>query len=419
MRTKHFFLLAAFGMMAVACGNTDNPLERETATVSISLDDLKLFVGDSESRLATSSSGGEITFTSSDESVATVDETGKVTGVGVGTATITAIAAPTDKFMGGNASYKVIVSKIDARLNPLYYMAEYNVQSYSVDGSDVTVTFDEGNPTSATGKTLYLWSDAMSKFAKQDDVYNEYWDGHSDGKTITDGSTQFYYHLPCVNEWSAIIPSDFGDANPNIFKATEFVSGGGLLTTTDYPKCFFGYNDETKTTGILECSYWNNISDDSDVRYAIRFLGTQHCSVWKYQIKENGTFEGSTDTQYALIITAKLIDQLEKDDATLGDILEEYMAKDDEWWDYNNENAGALQRKIYSLGSVGTHTSGDPDPSNFSLGCYWSTTEGNRGQTGNTAEARALQLGNKNANIGSHTRTDYYKQKFSVRLFRE
>ena len=39
------------------------------------------------------------------------------------------------------------------------------------------------------------------------------------------------------------------------------------------------------------------------MRYAIRFLGTDYCSVWKYQTKDNGPFEGTT--QYVLVVTAK------------------------------------------------------------------------------------------------------------------
>ena len=57
----------------------------------------------------------------------------------------------------------------------------------------------------------------------------------------------------------------------------------------------------------------------------------------------------------------------------------------------------------------------------FNKGRYWSTTNGNRTPADNDddAEARALSLGDKDANLGSHTRTNTYPQKFTVRLFRK
>ena len=50
-----------------------------------------------------------ITYTSSDEAVATIDATGKVTLVGEGTTTITASSAETDAFKAGSASYTLKV----------------------------------------------------------------------------------------------------------------------------------------------------------------------------------------------------------------------------------------------------------------------------------------------------------------------
>ena len=184
---------------------------------------------------------------------------------------------------------------------------------------------------------------------------------------------------------------------------------------------FICYYATTKAGNIRDYSYWNAYSTGTDVRYAIRFLGTDHCSVWKYQTKDNGPFEGTT--QYVLVVTAKIIDKLETTDASLETKLNEYIAKDDDWWDYNNKNAGAVQRKFYTLGYCEHNGSGNPpkDRAKFNEGRYWSTTNGNRGysETGAVAEARALSLGNKDANLGSQTRTDHYPQKYTVRLFRK
>lgn len=55
--------------------------------------------------------GGDVTYTSSDEKIATVNEKGEVTIVGAGTATITATAAETDNYKKATDSYKLTVTQ--------------------------------------------------------------------------------------------------------------------------------------------------------------------------------------------------------------------------------------------------------------------------------------------------------------------
>ncbi len=425
MKAKQFLFMAVFGLMATASltscneliGTLDDPIPPKSATVTITTDDLKLFVDDSETRVGTANSGATVSYSSSDESVAKVDATGKVTAIGVGTTTITAAVEAIDNYTAASASYKVVVSKIDVRLNPLYYVAEKDVESISAG----VVTFDSSEPKSLTEKKQYTWSEAMSNFANGTSSYDTYWDASA----ITDASNSFTYHLPCLKEWNAVIPADFtdidagGNTNPNIFGSDFYKDGGctfkktgGGVSYTDWPdvECMFGYDTNSKA-GIRDYSYWNAYSDGTDVRYAIRFLGTDHCSVWKYQAKDNGIYDGKTDHQYVLVVTAKIIDKLETTDASLEAKLNEYRAKDDDWWDYNNENAGAVQREFYTLG----HNNNTEQPDN---GFYWSTTNGNRGYSESSiyAEARPLCIDkNTSVCIGSHTRT----HPFTVRLFRK
>lgn len=58
--------------------------------------------------------GLEVTWTSSDEGVATVDADGNVTLVGAGTATITVSFAGNDEYEAGEASYTITVGEYDA-----------------------------------------------------------------------------------------------------------------------------------------------------------------------------------------------------------------------------------------------------------------------------------------------------------------
>ena len=310
MKSKQSLKMAVLVLVAVATltscedvlGHWDAPAPPGSTTLTITSDDLKLFVGDSETRVGTASSGATVSYSTSDANVATVDANGKVTAVANGTATITASVPFYNHNYGASATYKVVVSTIDVRLNPLYYVAEKDVESISAG----VVTFDSGEPNDLTGKTQYKWSEAMTNFANGTASYDAYWDA----STITDASNSFTYHLPCLKEWNTVIPADFtgiddSNKNPNIFGNQFYKDGGCAINiTTSWPdiKCMFGYDATTKT-GITDNSYWNAYSAGTDVRYAIRFLGTDHCSVWKYQTKDNGSFQGTN--QYVLVVTAK------------------------------------------------------------------------------------------------------------------
>lgn len=72
---------------------------------------------------------GEVTYQSSDNSVATVNEKGEVTVVGVGETTITATAAETTNYKVGTASYKLTVNK--ARV----HIVQATVANKDYDGS--------------------------------------------------------------------------------------------------------------------------------------------------------------------------------------------------------------------------------------------------------------------------------------------
>ena len=64
-----------------------------------------------EDNIFTTNSDGDITFTSSDEVVATVDEDGVVYGHSAGTAVITGTTAQTDKYKSGSASYTLTITE--------------------------------------------------------------------------------------------------------------------------------------------------------------------------------------------------------------------------------------------------------------------------------------------------------------------
>lgn len=242
------------------------------------------------------------------------------------------------------------IPPVDIRKNPLWYVAESNVKSFNAVGRHVTL---EPDPTTTGSSFCFNWADAMSYFARQSSSYNVYWEGD-----ITDDSARFHYHLPVQKEWLSVLPT-----TSNVFSTTDFWPGGGLVGSA--ASCIFGY-DSTTQAGLDDWSYWSAYTADANVRYAIRFLGTDYCSVWKYQ------FSGSVMT-----ITAKLIDCIQKDDAALATRLSDYIARDAAWWNDNTDANGGVQRKFSLVGyyyNGGTGGSGVADVNNGSFGYHWSAT---------------------------------------------
>ena len=89
-------------------------------SIDVDEDSLELFVGDDGSIVAEldPEDAGDVTFTSSDESVVTVDEDGSVVAVGEGEATITVSFAGDERYNAAeNVTVTVTVSKIDTNID--------------------------------------------------------------------------------------------------------------------------------------------------------------------------------------------------------------------------------------------------------------------------------------------------------------
>ena len=87
----------------------------------------------------TCNSDGAVTYSSSDEGVATVAQDGTVTFVGCGLATITATAAATGSYAEGTASYKVLFLSGDGTWEHPYSPVDVINSTSIKDGADITV----------------------------------------------------------------------------------------------------------------------------------------------------------------------------------------------------------------------------------------------------------------------------------------
>ena len=230
-------------------------------------------------------------------------------------------------------------------MNPLYYVAQYNIAN--VQGTDFVTTHDAGY--------IFSWADAMSKFAATTSSYTNY---RNAGKNINGVN----YHLPTRNEWLGIIPS----SNTNLL---TYDSGSGTYKNA-YTTSVWGYNTETKT-GITESAYWKQVS--ATEIHAIRFLGTDYCSAWKYEL-----LGGFTESNHGYLrISATLIEEVANSSSAAATWYSNNFNKVT-WGD--NENVGAVQRIFYSLGwrrfddAPTGPSSGSGIHSRGYNGEYWSTT---------------------------------------------
>ena len=96
-------------------------IAQQTPTASFAEENITLLVGTTQVQTVTTNSDGAVTYSSSDESVATVDaSTGRVTAVSPGTAVITASIAECTYYYAASATYTVTVEAADETEN--YYV---------------------------------------------------------------------------------------------------------------------------------------------------------------------------------------------------------------------------------------------------------------------------------------------------------
>ena len=175
---------------------------------------------------------------------------------------------------GASDSIKVKVKKQEQKMNALYFVDTYNV-------------------TGAVGSAVRGSSDSDNYF-------------YTYPNAITVANNISGYHLPSQEEWFSIVPADWSASEQSVIGGgtTLYAASSNRTNTVK-----FRYNTTTQA-GVSELSYWidNATSDASGhaIRYAIRYLGTDYCSLWRYELA--GT--NGTDNSYHLKIQAILIDYL-------------------------------------------------------------------------------------------------------------
>ena len=152
---KGNYYLNSFPELTVTILQAEQTLSFEDAAVT------KTF-GDAAFRITPDHSTGDGTlrYTSSDSSVATVDElSGTVTVVGAGTAQITAAAAETTNYLAASASYTLTVQKAAGALENRDYPTAFTY------GDSIPIPSIERFRTNSTGAFHYRWEPEAPKNA--------------------------------------------------------------------------------------------------------------------------------------------------------------------------------------------------------------------------------------------------------------
>ena len=274
-------------------------------------------------------------------------------GASAGTATITVSSPATTNYTAASATYSLTVNAKTASMNPLSY-----VESTNISGS-------------------YGGASVYHSDATYGDKYQ-----FSQISTISTQAATENKHVPTQAEWLGIVPA--------LWNTT---AGAGQATLPNYAtgssqSVSVAIGDGTgSTTTITDNSTWRNDWSSNTTMYAVRFIGTDHCSLWKYQYV-SGT---------GLTVSSMLIDYI----ATQADAAT-WLASH-----YNDSMSGVTS--TVAFGACGFR-----DPSNGSFigggtgGKYWSSDTGGSGAWCIEFNGSYIDVYSNNAGCG-----------FSVRLFRD
>jgi len=304
-----------------------------------------------------------------------------------------------------------LVSLKDVRMNPLWWVAKYNL------AQDAT-SFDITNNNTSQGY-LFTWNYMRdySGFMSATTLGYNSWSLPTSRKNITNApeGSDVTWHVPTMNEYLSICPASEYNGDKSLF-SSSFASAydytsGNLPTSSDIrdeSTCIFGFNETTRN-GLIPQSIWGpDMSSSANLRYAIRYLGTDYCSAWKYQYISNGTLT-------RLEITSKLIENIDVDDYSgMKEVFADMIGNDATFWNYDSE-----KRIFYACGygDANGNNVAAPGPNQGSnYGSYMSATA--EGGTSSSCCEHFVFYGNY-IKVQSQSGIDGKTRGMSVRLFRD
>ena len=222
--------------------------------------------------------GSEVTYSSSDPNVATVDENGTVTAKNVGTTTITASAAAvTGKYSNATESYKLTVTKrpISLTLNPVTYYYGDTGLSFTPSLRIVSGTLAEGDTLSALKPS---WSSAGTSKAGTFDISATFSNPNYDVKF--DGKDKLIVQPRPITVTVDAATRVYGDADP-AFTAQQT---GGMGFVNGETVASLGLSLSSTATATSPVGKYDVTGTASNTNYNVTVLGEKKLTITKKSI---------------------------------------------------------------------------------------------------------------------------------------
>jgi len=274
---------------------------KDERTLAFSEPTTTLTVGETATNAATATPAGTITYTSSDEAVATVDATGKVTALTIGTATITANVAEDEDYNAAEASYELTVNGIAAATG-----VGINISEISVGDADVlTATYTKAEGATVTVAMASDKTDVLDVVDVDGDYMYEGKKGGTATVTVTITPSDLTRYT--------VVEKDFKVTVLNATKGTtelaivndeveEVASGSTLFGSNINLTAIFATSyDGTLTYTITNDAIADVAISGGDITITPKAVGTATIT---FTAPETANFEGTVNKTYTLTVAA-------------------------------------------------------------------------------------------------------------------
>lgn len=241
--------------------------------------------------------------------------------------------------------------------NPLYYVLDKDLNS------NATALVAATNCNASV--YFNTWTNAMTTLVGNTTSRTGY--NSTSTKTI-DGIKLVF---PTTQMWLSIVPVCWGTSGTGRYNYNMFVEGTTTSGVTPCKGSTYGVWTENAScfkqaqTATAYKSYWSGKIEGTDsyhpTRYAIRYIGTNYCSIWKYT--NEGIYGGGGTSDFRLVIRSQLISSpayptlttntnfgsTADEKALLQLIIDRLESGDYDWEDSNSYE----ERAFYALG-IGT-----------------------------------------------------------------
>jgi uncharacterized protein YjdB len=279
---------------------------KNNRTLAFSEPTTEILVNATATNAATATPAGTITYTSSDETVATVDAEGKVTGVKIGTATITATVAEDADYNEATASYEVTVNGIPAATDIVLTATDENEAPVALNEIEVGTigTFAATYTKAADNVTVTYTSDATDVLTIENNMFGAV-KGGTANVTVTITPADADHYVAVSKEFEVtVLNAQRGTTELTIVngEVEEQTSGNTLYGTNINLTAMLAANyDGTVTASLTNGAIANVAIEGENITITPKAVGTTTIT---FTASETVNFEGEVSKTYELTVTA-------------------------------------------------------------------------------------------------------------------